>query len=253
MSAAVKSSQAKSRARNMLRMCVNTGSGAVEVSGILRLYDRIREIPAVMSNVNPEPLVPAENPNLREDSSFAEMLSSFEQQHADGKHGETVSGTIVSVGPEAILIDVGRKIEGSLAMSKWRETQKGDPQAGDPVSVSIGPRNEEGYYELSTVRVSRPKDWSGLQAAFAEKRTIAGMVAEQVKGGFRVDVGVRAFLPASRSGVREADEMQNLVGQEIQCRITKLDVEKEDVVVDRRVVLEEEQAHRQAESDRGAS
>ena len=96
--------------------------------------------------------------------------------------------------------------------------------------------------------MSRPKDWSGLQNAFAEKRNIAGVVAEQVKGGFRVDVGVRAFMPASRSGVREADEMPKLVGQEIQCRITKLDVEKEDVVVDRRVVLEEEQAQKREQA-----
>jgi small subunit ribosomal protein S1 len=65
-----------------------------------------------------------------------------------------------------------------------------------------------------------------------------------VKGGFRVDIGVRAFMPASRSGVRDADEMPKLLGQEIECRITKLDVEKEDVVVDRRVVLEEEQSRR---------
>ncbi len=108
----------------------------------------------------------------------------------------------------------------------------------------MGPRNEDGYYELSTIKVERPKDWSGLQSAFDEKRNIAGRVVEQVKGGFRVDVGVRAFMPASRSGVREADEMAKLVGQEIQCRITKLDTEKEDVVVDRRVVLEEEQAQR---------
>jgi small subunit ribosomal protein S1 len=201
-----------------------------------------------MSNVNSEPSAaaekPAENSNLPEDSSFAELLSSFEQQHADGKHGETVTGTIVSVGPEAILIDIGRKIEGSLAISKWRETQRREPERGAAVSVSIGPRNEEGYYELSAVHVSRPKDWSGLEAAFREKRTIAGTVVEQVKGGFRVDVGVRAFLPASRSGIRDAEEMQNLVGQEIQCRITKLDVENEDLVVDRRAVLEEEQSER---------
>ncbi len=188
-----------------------------------------------MSNVEFNPSGP------REDATFAEMLLSFEQQHAAG---ETVSGTIVSVGPETILIDVGRKTEGSLALSRWRESEKGEPQVGESIAVSVGPRNEEGYYELSTIRVERPKDWSGLQAAFAQKRNIVGTVAEQVKGGFRVDVGVRAFLPASRSGVREAEDMPKLVGQEIQCRITKLDVEKEDVVVDRRVVLEEEEAER---------
>ena len=145
-------------------------------------------------------------------------------------------------------MDVGRKMEGSLPVSKWQETQQGEPRIGAQISVSVGPRNEEGYYELSTIKIERPKDWSGLQTAFAEKRNIAGVVFEQVKGGFRVDVGVRAFMPASRSGVREADEMANLVGQEIRCRITKLDVEKEDVVVDRRVVLEEEQAQRRTEA-----
>ncbi|MCU1295548.1 MAG: ribosomal protein, partial [Bryobacterales bacterium] len=115
---------------------------------------------------------------------------------------------------------------------------------GMTINVNVGPRNADGYYDLSTITVDRPRDWSGLQSAFAEKRNIAGVVAEQVKGGFRVDVGVRAFMPASRSGVREAEEMAALVGQEIQCRITKLDTEKEDVVVDRRVVLEEEQSQR---------
>ncbi|MBV8070997.1 MAG: 30S ribosomal protein S1 [Acidobacteriaceae bacterium] len=197
-----------------------------------------------MSNERLEPIVPAEEPSLREDSSFAQILSSFERQHADEAGGGTVTGTIVAVGPEALLVDVGRKIEGSLPVVRWRETEVGEPAVGDQVTVSVGPRNEEGYYQLSTIKIERPKDWSGLQAAFADKRNIAGTVLEQVKGGFRVDVGVRAFMPASRSGVREADEMAQLVGQEIQCRVTKLDVEKEDVVVDRRVVLEEEQTKR---------
>ncbi|HSU32398.1 MAG TPA: 30S ribosomal protein S1 [Bryobacteraceae bacterium] len=197
-----------------------------------------------MSDTNFNPFVSADASTSPEDASFADILSSFEQQHRDETNGETITGTVISVGPENVLVDIGRKTEGSLALAKWRETEEGDPQPGAHVAVSVGPRNTEGYYELSTIKVERPKDWSGLQAAFTGKHNIAGTVVEQVKGGFRVDIGVRAFLPASRSGVREADDMPKLVGQEIQCRITKLDVEKEDVVVDRRVVLEEEQAHR---------
>jgi small subunit ribosomal protein S1 len=200
-----------------------------------------------MSNPDFDPLVPAQDAS-QEESTFAEMLSSFEQQHAEGRNSETVTGTIVSVGAEALLVDVGRKMEGSLARSKWDEVNKGEPRIGDSIAVSVGGRNEEGYYELSTIRVDRPKDWSGLQAAYAAKRNIAGTVVEQVKGGFRVDIGVRAFMPASRAGVREADEMPNLLGQEIQCRITKLDIEKEDVVVDRRIVLEEEEAQRRQQA-----
>ncbi len=113
---------------------------------------------------------------------------------------------------------------------------------GDKLLVSITGRDEEGSYTLSTIKVERPKDWSALERAFAEHRAIAGVVTEMVKGGLRVDVGLRAFMPASRSGANEQAEMEKLVGQEIQCRIIKLDTASEDVVVDRRVVLEEEEA-----------
>lgn len=190
-----------------------------------------------------------DNPANNEESSFAEILSSYEQEHSEaragsGRSGQQVSGVVVSVRADDILIDIGRKLEGSLKLSRWRETEEGEPVVGRQVQVNVGPYNEEGYYELSTVRVERPKDWSGLQAALAAKSEIAGVVVEQVKGGYRVDVGVPAFLPSSRSGVRDADDMPKLVGEEIRCRITKLDVEKEDVVVDRRVILEEQEAHR---------
>ena len=104
-------------------------------------------------------------------------------------------------------------------------------------------RSDE-YYTLSTVKAERPKDWSGLQEAFAEGRIIGGRVIEVVKGGLRVDVGARAFMPASRSGARDMPDMEKLVGQEIRCKITKLDVEKDDIVVDRRVVFEQEEKER---------
>ncbi len=202
---------------------------------------------AVMSNENSEPALPSEE-SAREESNFGDILFSFEREHPEGSGDTTVSGTIVAVRPDGVLVDIGRKIEGILPLARWLESQKVDPQIGASLTVSVGPRNEEGFYDLSTVKVERPKDWSGLQTAFAEKHNIAGVVAEQVKGGFRVDIGVRAFMPASRSGVREMADMPALVGQEIQCRITKLDVEKEDVVVDRRVVLEEEQAKKREEA-----
>lgn len=187
----------------------------------------------------------------QESGSFAEMLSDFEQQHSQERGVEFVTGTIVAVTPELILVDVGRKMEGALTEAAWREARQDTPVAGAAVEVSVGPRNEEGYYQLSLNKVVHPKDWSGLQAAFGEKKIISGTVVEQVKGGFRVEIGVRAFLPASRSGVRESEDLPNLVGQQIECRITKLDVENEDVVVDRRVVLEEEQSRKKEEAVAG--
>ena len=101
-------------------------------------------------------------------------------------------------------------------------------------------RDPEGYYELSRQKIAQPTDWSSLEQAFADKEIVVGTVTAVIKGGsFSVDVGVRAFMPASRSGVREAAEMEKLVGQEIRCRIIKLDATEEDVVVDRRALAEE--------------
>jgi small subunit ribosomal protein S1 len=198
-----------------------------------------------MNHPNPQSFVAPDDATQPEDTTFAEMLSNFEQQHGDG--AQTVQGLIVSVSSDAILVDIGRKTEGALPMATWREQHDEQPAVGASISVSVGGFAPEGYYRLSLLRVERPKDWTALEQAFAEKKTIMGTVAEQVKGGFRVDIGVRAFMPASRSGVREADEMVGLVGQEVPCRITKLDVPNEDVVVDRRVVLEEEHSSMSAE------
>ena len=86
------------------------------------------------------------------------------------------------------------------------------------MTVTVTGRDEEGSYLLSTVKVERPKDWSALEKAFAEHRAIGGVVTEVVKGGLRVDVGAKAFMPASRSGARDLAEMEKLVGQEIQCQ-----------------------------------
>jgi small subunit ribosomal protein S1 len=113
-------------------------------------------------------------------------------------------------------------------------------EVGQKFSVSVKGRNVERYYELSLLKVAQATDWGSLEDAFKNKTAVVGTVTAVVKGGLSVDVGVRAFMPASRSGTREAGEMEKLVGTQITCRITKLDTEEEDVVVDRRVVLEEE-------------
>ena len=173
--------------------------------------------------------------------SFGELLSQFEKSHrvTTPSGQKQLQGTVVSVGAEQVFLDVGYKIEGVLPRTKFRNNAEG-VKPGDSFPVSITGRNEEGYYELSLFRVAQPRDWSALEAAFAQKLAVAGTVTGVVKGGLTVDIGVRAFMPASRSGTREAAELEGLVGTEITCRITKLDVADENVVVDRRVVLEEQ-------------
>ncbi len=179
-------------------------------------------------------------PQPEPSESFADILSQYEQSHKRRADDGTrqIEATVISVSPESVFLDIGYKVEGVLPLSAFGETA---PKPGDKMPVTVKGRNEEGYYELSRFKVAQPTDWTSLERAFAEKSTIIGTVTGVVKGGLTVDVGVRAFLPASRSGTRDAAEMEKLVGQEIRCRVTKLDTTDEDVVVDRRAVLEEEE------------
>jgi small subunit ribosomal protein S1 len=185
---------------------------------------------------------PDSQTNIEPGESFGDILSQFEQAHSHKAEGGTagLEGTVIAVSAESVFVDIGFKMEGILSLADLQAAGE-SAKAGDKIHVSIKGRDEEGYYELSRIKVERPKDWSALERAFAEKHAIAGVVSGVIKGGLSVDVGVRAFMPASRSGARDAAEMEKLVGQEIQCRIIKLDVADEDVVVDRRVVLEEEE------------
>ena len=193
------------------------------------------------------------------DESFADILNEFEKSTrtaptAKGKGkgpgkgrgrskpaASALHGTVVGVSGDFILIDYGAKSEGVIPAADLRGADGNlSVKRGDSFDVAITGYNSEGMATLSRVTGPRPRDWDGLMRAFENKEIIAGRVTASLKGGFSVDVGTRAFMPASRSGVRDAAEMEKLVGQEIRCRIIKLDVDDEDVVVDRRSVMEEE-------------
>ena len=177
------------------------------------------------------------------EESFSDIFAQYEKSHAKKKdatedRGKQIEATVVAVTADSVLLDIGYKSEGILPLTVFpNETVK----AGDKLMVSVKGRDPEGYYQLSRTRVERPTDWASLEKAFADKATIVGTVTGVIKGGVTVDVGVRAFMPASRSGTRDASELEKLVEQEIRCRIIKLDVADEDIVVDRRAVLEEEE------------
>lgn len=193
---------------------------------------------------NPDSKADPGQTEAQDEESFGSLLSQYEHSHtaesADG--GKQIIGTVISASADRVLMDIGYKIEGVLTPSS--SPSQALPNAGDRLPVTIRGRNEEGYYTLSPLRTRQPTDWESLQHAFAEHATITGTITGLVKGGLTVDVGVRAFLPASRSGAHDAAEMEKLVGTEIRCQILKVDAAEEDVVVDRRSVLEEEQRTR---------
>ncbi len=186
--------------------------------------------------------IPAEDAGApdEEPESFSDILSQFEKSHSQKKEdgSRQIEAVVIAVSAETAFFDIGFKTEGILPLAALAGKEA---KVGDKFQVSVKGRDAEGYYELSLLKVSQPKDWTLLERAFAEKEAVLGTVTGVVKGGLTVDIGVRAFMPGSRSGARDAAEMAKLVGQQIRVRIIKLEVTEEDVVVDRRVLAEEEE------------
>ena len=204
---------------------------------------------------------PPQMPGLPDPDAATDTDDGFEASHIDEllqqlddrapareKRSEgPLTGTIVNVRDDGFFVDIGRKSEAFLPREDAVDPDKEELAAGDEVTVSISGRSSDGYLKLSRVIAERPKDWSQFEAAFEDGTPIAGTVSEVIKGGLAVDVGVRAFLPASRSGVRDSADFEKMVGEEIRCRIAQLDVEDENIILDRRVLLEEEQDQKRRE------
>src|SRR5271163_3355282 len=197
-----------------------------------------------MSNPNtsePNTSTPEPAPVAEPVESFKDIFSEYEQSHSrkgeSGPHRR--DGIVIAVTADSVVLDIGFKTEGVLPLTAFPPDKP--PKPGDKIQVTVKGRDPEGYYELTRGKIERPTDWASLEKAFAEKSTIIGTVTGVVKGGLSVDVGVRAFMPASRSGTKDPAELEKLVEQEIRCRIIKLDVEDEDVVVDRRAIAEDEE------------
>src|SRR5262249_7389100 len=154
------------------------------------------------------------------DVSFADILKDFETSERRAPAGAPRRGTVVGVSGDYVLVDYDSKAEGVIPSADLLDADSHlSVKAGDTFDVAVTGRNSEGMTTLSRITGPRPRDWEGLTRAFENKEIVAGRVTGAVKGGFTVDLGTRAFLPASRSGAHTPPEMEQLVGQEIRCRI----------------------------------
>ena len=169
---------------------------------------------------------------------FEESLKSTQMQT-----GSIVQGTVVSVSPDFVVVNVGLKTEGSIPTEQFRE-DNGDllVQVGDIIEVAIDSL-EDGFGEtrLSREKAKKAQAWIKLDKAFADNAVIVGRVSGKVKGGFTVDIGeIRAFLPGSLVDVRPVRDTTFIEGKDIEVKLIKLDQKRNNVVVSRKAVVEQE-------------
>ncbi len=186
--------------------------------------------------------------------SSAEMEQLMEQYaapHQAPSEGEIESGQVVAVIELGVVVDLGGKTEGLIPAQEFAELDGPFPlQAGQPVEVQRTGDRKDGYVLLSYQRVRRRRVWGKIEEAYRHKTDITGKVVDHIKGGLVVDIGVRAFLPASQADTHPVRDLVEWKDRELTVRVLKMNRKRGNVVVSRRAILDEQvQAQKQAMLD----
>jgi small subunit ribosomal protein S1 len=168
------------------------------------------------------------------------MEDFYRQSLQDVEEGEVVRGRIVAINDTEVLVDVGYKSEGTIPIEEFHRSGI-VPIIDSEIEVYLEMKEDaEGLIVLSKEKADKIKVWDVITRAYEKGTPIEGKVVEVVKGGLAVDVGVKAFLPGSQVDLRPVKNLVSMVGQPIRARVIKLNRRRGNVVLSRRVVLEEE-------------
>jgi small subunit ribosomal protein S1 len=164
--------------------------------------------------------------------------SLFESSMQELHVGDVVRGTIVQVNDDNVVVDVGYKSEGVIPLAEFKDEQgKIDVNVGDEIDVLFERReNESGLIGLSKEKADRQKIWSSLE----EGTVVEGKIVGRIKGGLTVDIGINAFLPGSQVDLRPVRNLEKLLGATFEFKIIKLNKRRGNIVLSRRVLLEEQ-------------
>ncbi len=172
---------------------------------------------------------------------YARLLDLYDNSFRNIAEGEVVKGTVLKVTASEVIVDVGYKSEGIIPVDEFIDvTGQITVQPGDSVDVLLErTEDREGYVVLSREKAEKMKIWDEVEKAYAERKVVIGRVIERIKGGLAVDIGVRAFLPGSQIDVRPVRNLDALRGQELRMRVIKVNKKRGNIVLSRKVLLEE--------------
>jgi small subunit ribosomal protein S1 len=210
-------------------------------------------------NTNADPAMPAAQ--LSDDDVWTtgpngERVPNYEATFPQIDEGQVVHGTVVRVDKDEVLVDIGYKSEGVIPVAELSIRRSVNPAdevgVGEEVDALVLTKEDaEGRLILSKKRARFELAWKQIEDAAETGRAVTGKVIEVVKGGLILDLGVRGFLPASLVDIRRVQDLDEFLGQELQCKVIELNRTRNNVVLSRRAVLEDERKEmRQAILDR---
>ena len=174
-------------------------------------------------------------------TSENDMQKLYDQTFQGIEEGSIITGEVVAIRPDSVLIDVGYKSEGILPKTEFTSRELQNLKIGDSIAVYIQEREDsEGNISLSKEKADRRKIWERIDQLFKDGKSIDGKIVGKVKGGLSVDIGIKAFLPGSQIDVRPIKDLDRLVGQTGPVKIIKVDQKRGNIVVSRRALIEEQ-------------
>ncbi len=181
-----------------------------------------------------------------------DLLAAIESTIQPFDEGDIVTGTVVKIDKDEVLVDIGYKSEGVIPLRELSIRNDVDPHEvvspGDEIeALVLQKEDQEGRLVLSKKRAQYERAWGRIEEIKNRDGTVTGPVIEVVKGGLILDIGLRGFLPASLVEMRRVRDLEPYVGQELECRIIELDRNRNNVVLSRRKFLEESQAEQRQE------
>jgi len=195
--------------------------------------------------------VDAEAAAAAEEAAGAEEMSKLIEQYSEPQEvaaqNEIIEVKVVAYTEHGVVVDIGGKTEALIPASEFSESDIPRPEPNSTIEVQRTGETKDGFVIVSYQKVLRRRTWEKIEAQYKAKETITAKVVDRIKGGLVVDIGVRAFLPGSQYDLRPTQNLDGLMGQDVQVRITKLNRRRGNVVVSRRALLEEEQHAKRAE------
>lgn len=177
-----------------------------------------------------------------EEENMETLMDMYEESFKRFEEGEVVIGKIISIDKEYVLVDIGYKSEGQVPIYEfYEENNEIAAQVGDSVEVMVEWWDEEEEVViLSKEKAAKIKVWEDIKKAYDDDGTVEGVITNRVKGGFSVDIGVQAFLPGSQADLRPIRNLDDMVGKTFVFKILKYNRKRSNIVLSRRVILEEE-------------
>ena len=212
------------------------------------------ETESVLPNHDLKPEVSFEPQSDKENqdsgASMESVMDMYEESFKRFAEGEVVTGRIISVDREHVLVDIGYKSEGQIRIHEFRD-ENGEITAkiGDRIEVMVEWwDDEEERVVLSKEKAANVKVWEAIKTSYDEEGTVQGVITNRVKGGFSVDIGVQAFLPGSQADLRPIRNMDDMVGQTFEFKILKYNRKRSNIVLSRRAILEKELEQKRSET-----